>query len=70
MSVNYSSNAASTAGGYLGSYTILAYPNDPEPGYLTTFCITDDKIIREFWEDLVDDFHKYHSWPETSFWYE
>jgi hypothetical protein len=43
------------------TFTIIAFPNDTRPGFLSTFCITEDQVVRVYYPQ-GNKFDAYRSW--------
>jgi type II secretory pathway pseudopilin PulG len=48
--------------GINSTFTIIAFPRNRRPGYLQTFAITDDQVVRVFNPDGENDFDTVNSW--------
>lgn len=44
------------------TFTIIAYPRDTRPGFLSTFVITEDQKVRIYDPDDGNDFTSIHTW--------
>lgn len=43
------------------TFTIIAFPNETRPGFLSTFCVTEDQVVRVY-NPLGNKFDVYRSW--------
>ena len=44
------------------TFTVIAYPRDTRPGYLSTFAVTEDQVVRVFNPEEGDVFDAVTSW--------
>ncbi len=50
------------AGGTSSAFTIIAWPRDTRPGFLNTFGVTDDQIVRVYNPTNENDLSKVKTW--------
>ena len=43
-------------------FTVIAYPRDTRPGYLNTFAVTEDQVVRVFNPNEGDDLDSIQTW--------
>jgi hypothetical protein len=48
--------------GIMSTFTIIAYPRDTRPGYLLTFGIGEDQVVRVYNPDNDNDPYNLHTW--------
>ena len=48
--------------GMISTFTVIAYPRDTRPGFLNTFCITDDQVVRVYNPQNGNEFSSARSW--------
>ncbi len=48
--------------GVMNSFTITAFPMDTRPGYLNTFAVTEDQVVRVYTPDNDNDVTKVKTW--------
>ena len=52
------------AGAGIGNnkFTVIAYPRDTRPGYLPTFCVMEDQVVRVYLPEEGDVFESKSTW--------
>ena len=48
--------------GIESSFVVIAYPRDVHPGFLSTFAVTEDQIVRVFDRDYGKNFDDVKTW--------
>ena len=51
-----------SAPGLFSTFTVVAYPRDTRPGFLSTFGITEDQVVREYDPERGYSHEDVHTW--------